>query len=94
MGKRAEDCSAYAKALYYKEEEFQTNPSSKTVESLIRLNTQLGQPRAAEGILRFAEEKYNVELQESWNEKLNQWEKALDSYKKKGDLEGQGQLLK
>lgn len=44
----AEACHAYAKALYYKEEEFQTHPEA-CIESLISLNNQLGQPQAAEG---------------------------------------------
>jgi FKBP12-rapamycin complex-associated protein len=45
----AEDCHAYAKALYYKEEQFQTDPEA-CIESLISLNNQLGQPNAAEGM--------------------------------------------
>ncbi len=52
LGEKAEKCHAYAKALYYKEEEFSTSPSS-TVETLISLNNQLGQPSAAIGILKY-----------------------------------------
>lgn len=81
MGYLAEKCHAYAKALYYKEEEFLQQPHTNTVESLISLNNALGQPRAAEGnasrdltllgILKFAEEQHNIELMETWLEKLH-----------------------
>lgn len=50
LGDLAERCMAYAKALYYREREFET-ASEKTIESLITLYTNLGQPEAAAGSL-------------------------------------------
>lgn len=101
----AEKCHAYAKALYYKEEEFLQQPHTNTVESLISLNNALGQPRAAEGktnhvisflgILKFAQDQHNIELMETWLEKLHRkvlswlkcdlcrWDEALQAYTKK-----------
>eukprot|EP01119_Soliformovum_irregulare_P016010 TRINITY_DN4594_c0_g1_i2.p1 TRINITY_DN4594_c0_g1~~TRINITY_DN4594_c0_g1_i2.p1 ORF type:complete len:2365 (-),score=692.80 TRINITY_DN4594_c0_g1_i2:62-7156(-) len=82
LGTLAEQSHAYAKALYYKEEEFSEFPD-RTIEALISLNNQLDQPRAAEGILKFARERYDVEEKESWYERLFQWEAALKVYQKK-----------
>ena len=42
LGDLAERCLASAKALYYREHEFET-ASEKTIESLITLYTNLGQ---------------------------------------------------
>jgi hypothetical protein len=72
----AEKCHAYAKALHYKELEFHnsTSPSAQTIEALIRLNTQLQQPEAAEGILVYAHQKLRVQSKESWLSKLHRWE--------------------
>jgi FKBP12-rapamycin complex-associated protein len=82
LGEKAEKCHAYAKALYYKEEEFVISPAS-TVEALISLNNQLGQPSAAIGILKYAQTNHQVELKESWYEKLHNWEEALAAYEAK-----------
>ncbi len=41
LGDIAERCMAYAKALYYREREFET-ATEKTIESLITLYTNLG----------------------------------------------------
>lgn len=53
LGDLAERCQAYAKALYYREQEFET-ANEKTVESLLSLYTNLGQPEAATGLLKYA----------------------------------------
>ena len=94
----AEQCHAYAKALHYKEQEFQEllrqsssdkdevlTDLSGIVESLISINSKLDQPEAAVGILKFAQFKYAslIDLQESWYEKLNRWEDALAGYERK-----------
>jgi phosphatidylinositol kinase/protein kinase (PI-3 family) len=50
LGGLAEKCAAYAKALHYKEIEFQTSPAT-TCEALISINNQLDLPQAAVGIL-------------------------------------------
>ncbi|EGC32838.1 protein kinase, atypical group [Dictyostelium purpureum] len=82
LGALAEKCHAYAKALHYKEAEFQQSPSS-TIEALISINNQLQQPEAAIGILIYAQKNHSVELKESWYEKLRRWEDALAAYEKK-----------
>lgn len=83
LGSYAIRCHAYAKALYYKELEFQMNPSTSIVESLISLNSQLQLPDAATGILDYAEKAYEIKLKESWYEKLQQWDDALGAYEAK-----------
>jgi FKBP12-rapamycin complex-associated protein len=77
LGTLAEKCHAYAKALHYKELEFQTSASPQTIEALIRLNTQLQQPEAAEGMLVYAHEKLRLQSKESWLSKLHRWEGIL-----------------
>jgi FKBP12-rapamycin complex-associated protein len=79
LGALAKQCHAYAKALHYKELEFQSKPAD-TIEELIEINNRLGQQEAAAGILKYAQQEYGVELQESWYEKLNDFEKALQAY--------------
>ena len=80
LGDLAERCLAYAKALYYREMEFET-ASEKTIESLISLYTNLGQPEAASGLLVYAKRNLAIELKMSWYENLQRWEDALDDYR-------------
>jgi FKBP12-rapamycin complex-associated protein len=82
LGALAEKCRAYAKALHYKEQEFQQQPSA-TVEALISINNQLQQPEAAVGILLYSQQHLQVELKESWYEKLHRWDEALEAYQRK-----------
>lgn len=82
LGELAANGHAYAKALYYKELQFQNNPH-QAIQSLISINNQLQQPEAAVGILQYAQRNLNFELKESWYEKLNQWEDALGAYERK-----------
>eukprot|EP00820_Chromera_velia_P019501 Cvel_28328.t1-p1 / transcript=Cvel_28328.t1 / gene=Cvel_28328 / organism=Chromera_velia_CCMP2878 / gene_product=Target of rapamycin, putative / transcript_product=Target of rapamycin, putative / location=Cvel_scaffold3684:1-13594(-) / protein_length=1847 / sequence_SO=supercontig / SO=protein_coding / is_pseudo=false len=79
LGELAEKSHAYAKALYYKEQEFRTSPES-SVEALISLNNQLQQGEAARGVLEYAQKHLHVTLKESWYEKLQRWEDALEAY--------------
>ena len=65
LGALAEKCHAYAKALHYKELEFQSSPHT-AVEALISINNQLRQPDAAVGILNVAQKELHMELKESW----------------------------
>lgn len=75
----AEQCNAYAKALYYWEMEFQ-NDAKSTIEQIITTNYGLGQPEAAKGILISAmrnqliekDESYKYETME-WLEKRHEW---------------------
>ena len=65
LGALAEKCHAYAKALHYKELEFQSSPHT-AVEALISINNQLRQPDAAVGILNVAQKELHMDLKESW----------------------------
>ncbi|TGZ84962.1 FAT-domain-containing protein [Ascodesmis nigricans] len=87
LGIYAAKCHAYAKALHYKELEFQQEPHSSTIEALISINNLLQQSDAAIGILRRAQMYNDVPLRESWFEKLHRWEEALKAYQKKEILE-------
>jgi FKBP12-rapamycin complex-associated protein len=85
LGQRAMQCRAYAKALHYKEAEFHEAPTSQVLESLISINNKLQQKEAASGLLEYAMKKHEGEIrvQERWLEKLHDWERALDAYRKK-----------
>ena len=82
LGALARQCHAYAKALHYKEMEFQTSPHT-AIEELIVINNKLGQREAAVGILKHAQQKYGVELKETWYEQLNANDKALEAYERR-----------
>lgn len=85
LSKKASKCHAYAKALYYKEMEFHTNPAV-CVESLISINNHLEHPEAAVGILTYAQQHLGanaVQSRETWFEKLNRWEDALEAYERR-----------
>ncbi|KAI3919103.1 hypothetical protein MKW98_016656 [Papaver atlanticum] len=87
LGALAEKCRAFAKALHYKEMEFEGARSKKmdanpvaVVEALIHINNQLHQHEAAVGILTYAQQDLDVQLKESWYEKLQRWDDALKAY--------------
>jgi len=84
LGREAGRCHAWAKALHYKELEFCQDQTSGAVEALIQINNQLQQYDAAIGILRKAQlYKDGIQLRETWFEKLERWEEALEFYKKR-----------
>ncbi|KAI8593944.1 armadillo-type protein [Geranomyces variabilis] len=83
LGLYAAKCHAYAKALHYKELEFISEPLTNTIEALIHINNQLQQPDSAVGILTYAQQNHDVELKESWYEKLHRWEDGLAAYERK-----------
>ncbi|KAJ4349705.1 phosphatidylinositol kinase- protein kinase tor1 [Didymosphaeria variabile] len=83
LGMYAGKCHAFAKALHYKELEFNAEQNSSAVEALISINNQLQQTDAAFGILRKAQGYSDVELKETWFEKLQKWEEALTSYQRR-----------
>ncbi|PCH07029.1 hypothetical protein PENOC_021340 [Penicillium occitanis (nom. inval.)] len=83
LGRYAGKCHAFAKALHYKELEFEQDQNSSAVEALITINNQLQQSDAAIGILRKAQAYRDVELKETWFEKLQRWEEALAAYKRR-----------
>ncbi|XP_047975858.1 serine/threonine-protein kinase TOR-like isoform X1 [Salvia hispanica] len=87
LGALAEKCRAFAKALHYKEMEFEGACSNRmdgnpvaVVEALIHINNQLHQHEAAVGILTYAQQNLGVQLKESWYEKLQRWDDALKAY--------------
>ncbi|KAF1874686.1 hypothetical protein Lal_00007300 [Lupinus albus] len=87
LGALAEKCRAFAKALHYKEMEFEGARSKKmdanpvaVVEALIHINNQLHQHEAADGILTYAQQHLDFQLKESWYEKLQRWDDALMAY--------------
>lgn len=83
LGEYAQRCHAYAKALHYKELEFIEEPSTSTIESLITINNQLHQTDAAIGILKHAQQHHDLQLKETWYEKLQRWDDALNAYNKR-----------
>ena len=89
LGMYAAKCHAFAKALHYKELEFNAEQNPSAVEALISINNQLQQYDAAFGILRKAQNYNDVELKETWFEKLFRWEEALQSYQKREKESGE-----
>ncbi|KAF2860296.1 TOR1 phosphatidylinositol 3-kinase [Piedraia hortae CBS 480.64] len=83
LGMYAAKCHAFAKALHYKELEFNAEQNASAVEALISINNQLQQTDAAFGILRKARGYRDVELKETWFEKLQRWDDALQAYQKR-----------
>lgn len=82
FGALAEKCHAYAKALYYKEQQFKSEPEA-CIEKLIHINNQLNQPEAASGMLAYAQKELKLELKENLFEKLQRWSEALEAYRRK-----------
>lgn len=80
LGQYAQRCHAYAKSLHYKELEFYEEPTTPTIESLITINNQLQQSDAAVGILKHAQLHHDLQLKETWFEKLQRWDDALRAY--------------
>ena len=87
LGMYAGKCHAYAKALHYKELEFEEEKTPSVVEALISINNHLQQTDAAVGILRNAQKYRDFELKETWFEKLGRWDDALDAYQKRDEKE-------
>ncbi|KAL6718509.1 phosphatidylinositol kinase-related protein kinase tor1 [Lecanora helva] len=83
LGQYAGRNHAYAKALHYKELEFEEEKTPSTVEALISINNQLQQTDAAVGILRNAQKYRDIELKETWYEKLERWDEALEAYRRR-----------
>ncbi|KAK4925163.1 hypothetical protein LTR28_012283, partial [Elasticomyces elasticus] len=87
LGMYAGKCHAFAKALHYKELEFNVEQNASAVEALISINNQLQQTDAAFGILRKAQGYTDVDLKETWFEKLQRWEEALHAYQRREQTE-------
>ena len=82
LGRLALSSAAYAKALRYAEDNYRLNPE-ENVEKMISLYTQLGLPDAALGVLGQARRQFQIELDESWMERLLRWDTALELYEDK-----------
>ncbi|KAK0251290.1 phosphatidylinositol kinase- protein kinase tor1 [Friedmanniomyces endolithicus] len=89
LGMYAAKCHAFAKALHWKELEFNAEQNASAVEALISINNQLQQTDAAFGILKRAQAFNRVDLKETWFEKLQRWEEALTAYQKRERDEGE-----
>lgn len=87
LGMYAGKCHAFAKALHYKELEFNAEQNSSAVEALISINNQLQQTDAAFGILKKAQGYNDVDLKETWYEKLQRWDEALMAYQEREEKE-------
>ena len=89
LGSYAAKNHAFAKALHYKELEFEETPTTGPIEALISINNQLQQSDAAVGILRTAQNYRDFDLKETWFEKLERWDDALAAYQKREKTEPQ-----
>jgi FKBP12-rapamycin complex-associated protein len=78
----AQKCNLLAKALHYKEQEFSSNPSRNTAD-LITYYNGLQQPDEAIGVLKYALQNFDIQLKETWHEKLGRWDEALAAYEAK-----------
>eukprot|EP00792_Barthelona_sp_PAP020_P008846 TRINITY_DN3253_c1_g1_i2.p1 TRINITY_DN3253_c1_g1~~TRINITY_DN3253_c1_g1_i2.p1 ORF type:complete len:2404 (+),score=519.61 TRINITY_DN3253_c1_g1_i2:42-7253(+) len=85
LGNLSYKCNLYAKALHYKEIEFETNPYLN-FEELININNRLRLNDATIGILLYVQKIWNNErngnltLNEVWYEKLDRHDIALSLY--------------
>lgn len=81
LGNLANSSNAYAKALHYKEIEYETTPDT-CIEQLIQINNQLHLADAAVGVLHYSQKYYNdvTQVKDELYEKLGRWEEALEAY--------------
>jgi len=92
MANLAEKVNAHAKALYYREFEFHYCPEN-TIESLLSLYSNLGQPEAADGMLIFAKRMLKTQVKSGWLESLGRWRESLEEYSKIEKIEGKNNSL-
>lgn len=83
LGQVADVCKAYAKALYYVENDFRNNNDFSSLEKLITLYYDLELPESAIGILKMAKINNKFINEEDWYLKLHQWKESLDVIKSK-----------
>jgi FKBP12-rapamycin complex-associated protein len=83
LGDVADICKAYAKALYYKENDFRNNNDFNTLEDLIALYYELKLPEASIGIIKMAQQNNRIINEDDWYLKLHKWEEALMFYNKR-----------
>eukprot|EP01156_Anaeramoeba_ignava_P023638 Anaeramoba_ignava/c21679_g1_i1.p1 GENE.c21679_g1_i1~~c21679_g1_i1.p1 ORF type:complete len:2020 (+),score=411.29 c21679_g1_i1:2184-8243(+) len=85
LGNAAERCSAYAKALRYKELELSRHLNDprwfEMIDSVISVASKLQQRDTIRGVIRFGEKRISApNPKQRWFEELNQWEDALRIY--------------
>ena len=78
-------CQAFAKALHYKEMEFQDSPE-RAVENMLAIYNQCFLPAAADGLLVYARDVLKMTIKQSWYEKLHKWDKALEMYERRAQV--------
>ena len=83
LGGCAGRCHAFAKALHWKELEYNADQSPSAVEALISINNNLQQSDAAFGILRRFLIYAETDVKENWYEKLGRYEDALNSFQRR-----------
>ncbi|KAF7259839.1 hypothetical protein EG68_02702 [Paragonimus skrjabini miyazakii] len=91
LADRAMKNRAFAKALYYKEQEFlvelekNSSPSQETLSCLLTIYSKLQLEEAATGVLLFATRHSHDKLvnEEIWRERLQDWKCALNLYENK-----------
>lgn len=94
LAELAEKSHAYAKALHYRELEFQSFPaiSSTCFHRLIHINKKLNNHDGAYGVLKVVQliqstrPELGIVVQESWLAKLGRWDEALAIYEKKLEI--------
>lgn len=90
LAELAQKGHAYAKALHYRELEFQTSPTT-CFESLVNINKKLDQHDAAMGILKVVSQyqqkhpelRETYAVQDAWLAKLGEWDEALEMYNRR-----------
>ena len=92
LGQVADICKAYAKALYYVENDFRNNHDFTSLEKLITLYYDLELPESAIGILKMAKINKHFINEEDWYLKLHQWKETLDVINKKPKTREDGTL--
>ncbi|OQR67589.1 serine/threonine-protein kinase mTOR-like [Tropilaelaps mercedesae] len=84
LARKAFETRAYAKALRYREQQFQKGKASEpeVLESLIMINNKLQQPEGAAGVLEYAKKlQGQLGVRGGWYEKLHDWNAALEAYR-------------
>ncbi|PVU91733.1 hypothetical protein BB561_004248 [Smittium simulii] len=82
LGDYAQSCHALAKALHYKEIEWELAGGENVVQDLIKLNQDLDNSDAAVGALAFLRKsRPDLADQAEWHARLGQWDEALTAYK-------------
>ncbi|PVV01454.1 hypothetical protein BB560_004126 [Smittium megazygosporum] len=82
LGEYALKCHALAKALHYKEIEWELGGGENVIQDLIKLNQDLDNSDAAAGALAYLRKtRPDLANQAEWHARLGQWDQALISYK-------------